>query len=105
AKINPIKFDEKALAERAAKISSIFSAYPEVLTSALEWHVMQDTTYFMNSEGTAVKYPDNLGWIFGKAEAQAPDGMLVHDAASFQTMDLSKFPSDAELQKGFTAVA
>jgi hypothetical protein len=105
SKITPVKADQQALAARAARISGIFSAYPEALTSALEFHHIQDTTYFMNSEGTAVRYQDDLGWVFGKAEGQAPDGMLVHDAASFQTVDLNQFPSDADLQKGFTAVA
>jgi TldD protein len=105
AKITPVRIDQQALAQRTAKISAVFNAYPEALTSALELHYMGDTTYLVNSEGTALRYPDNLGWVYGKAEGQAPDGMLVHDAATFQSNDPAKLPSDAELQAGFTAVA
>jgi hypothetical protein len=69
----------------------------------VELHFLVDTTYLLNSEGTAVRYLDNLAWFYGKLEGQAKDGMLVHDSATFQTQDLNKLPTDEELTKGFTA--
>jgi hypothetical protein len=105
ARIVPVKIDEQALAARAARLSAVFRAFPETLTSAVEIHSIQDTTYLLNSEGAAVRYPDNLSWVYGKAEGQAPDGMLVHDAVTFQSNDLGKLPSDAEIEKGLAAVA
>jgi hypothetical protein len=46
-----------------------------------------------------------VDWIYGKAEGQASDGMAVHDAVSFQTLDIDKLPSEADLRKSFTEVA
>ncbi len=104
-KIAHVKLDDAAWSARAARISSVFTAYPEVLTSGVEIQLIPGTTYLVNSEGSVVRYSDNIDWIYGKAEGQASDGMSVHDAASFQTLDVDKLPSEAELKKSFTEVA
>ena len=78
------------------KHSAIFNAYPEVLASGVEFHFNQDTTYYLNTEGTALRYPDDVAWIFARAEGQAPDGMVVRDTLSMPAFTLAKLPSEAE---------
>lgn len=103
-KISKPRIDENAFASRTAQASGVFRSFPEVLTSGVELMAINDTTYQMTSEGTAVRYKDDLNWIYAKAEGQAKDGMLVHDFASFQALDSDKIPSEADLRQAFTAV-
>jgi hypothetical protein len=99
------KIDEGAWTSRVAALSSIFNAYPEVRISGVELQSLDGVTYLMNTEGTAIRYDDSLLFAFGKADGQAPDGMYVHDAVQFLTLDLDKPPSEAALRKGLTGVA
>jgi len=104
AKIARAAIDEAGWTTRVAKLSGIFNAYPEVLASSIEFHVNQGPTYVVNTEGTALRYPDDVTWCYAKAEGQASDGMVVRDAISIQTLEAAQFPADAELQKAITAV-
>lgn len=99
------KIDEAAIAARANRLSATFKRYPEVLTSAAEIQAMTGTTSQLTSEGTMIRYEDGIAWIVGKAEAQAPDGMVVHDAATLQALTIREMPAEADAQKAFTEVA
>jgi predicted Zn-dependent protease len=99
------KVEDETWTARAARLATIFSSYKEVLSSAVEMQLIQGPTTLMNSEGTAVRYNDDMYWVYSKAEGQAPDGMLMHDAISIQSLDLDKFPSEAEMHKSLTEVA
>lgn len=92
------KIDEAALTQRFAKLSGVFSAYPEVLSSSIEFQVIDGITYLLNSEGTAIRYRDDITWMVARADGQAEDGMIVRDAASVQSLDVDKFPGDAEVR-------
>ena len=105
AKIDKPKIDDAAWTARAARLAAIFTNYKEVLSSGLELQLIQGPTTLMNSEGTAVRYNDDMSWLYAKAEGQAPDGMYLHDAASIQALALDKFASEAEMNKSLTAVA
>lgn len=104
AKVNHRKFDQSAWTARAAKLSSVFGAVPEVIASGLDFQNLDGITYLLTSEGTSIRYDDSLTWLFARAEGQTPDGMVVRDAVSFQSLDSSKLPSEAELRQGLVAV-
>jgi TldD protein len=104
AKIPAPKIDEAGWTARVAKLSGIFRTYPEVLASGVEFHLNQGPTYVVNTEGTAVRYPDDVIWCYAKAEGQAADGMVIRDAISLQALEAAQFPNDAELQKAITAL-
>ncbi len=104
-KIDHKKLDENAWTNRAKQLSAIFGTYPEVLISSVEFESIQGTTYLLNSEGTAIRYPDDLQYLYAKAEGQAPGGMLLHDAVTFQALLLDQLPSDAEMKKAVAEVA
>jgi TldD protein len=103
-KVTKPKLDDGAWSARAARLAAVLADYKEVLSSGLEMQLIEGPTTYMNSEGTAVRYNDDMYWIYAKAEGQAPDGMLLHDALSIQSLDLDKFPSEAEMRKAFTEV-
>ena len=103
-KVNKPKIDDAAWTARTARLAAIFNNYKEVLSSGLELQLIQGPTTLMNSEGTAVRYNDDMYWLYAKAEGQAPDGMYLHDAVSIQSLELDKFPSEAEMRKSLTEV-
>jgi TldD protein len=104
-KIAAPRIDEAGWTARAAKLSGIFGAYPEVLASEVEIHLNQGPTYLVNTEGTAVRYPDDVIWLIAKAEGQAADGMMVREGVSVQSLEAGQFPSENEVRKAVTAVA
>ncbi len=97
--------DETVWKGRVTALSKIFAAYPQVLSSGLEFQSSQTTSYLANSEGTVLRTPDNLALLRVRAHGQAPDGMLLRDAEVFQAFDVNALPPEAELRRGITAVA
>ena len=105
SKVTRAQFDEAAWKARIARHSAIFAAYPEVLASGVEFHFNQDTAYHLNTEGTALRYQDDAAWIFARAEAQAPDGMVLRDALVTPVPVLAQVPSETEIQDSLKTMA
>lgn len=105
AKVTRRKVDDALWTSRTVKLSALFGSVPEVIASGLDLQILDGVTYLLTSEGTTLRYDDSLLRLFARAEGQAPDGMMVRDAVSFQALDVDKLPSEAEMRKGLTAVA
>jgi len=103
-KVSRPKVDDEAWTARTARLAAVLSSYKEALSSGVEMQLIQGPTTLMNSEGTVVRYNDDMYWLYAKAEGQGPDGMLLHDAASIQSLELDKFPQEADLRKALTEV-
>ncbi|MEO8099587.1 MAG: metallopeptidase TldD-related protein [Acidobacteriota bacterium] len=99
------KIDQQAWTTRANRWSAVFKGYPEVLSSGTDLQVLNGPTTMLTSEGTMIRYEDGLAWAIGKAETQAADGMLLHDAVSIQSLSAETFPSDAEVLRQYKDVA
>ena len=99
------KVDDQEWTARTSRLAAVFNGTKEVLSSGVELQLIQGPTTLMNSEGTAVRYNDDMYWIYAKAEGQAPDGMLLHDAVSLQSLELDKFPAEADMRKSLAEVA
>jgi TldD protein len=104
-KITRRKIDDAAWTARTVKLSSLFAAVPEVMASGVDLQLLDGVTYLLNNEGSELRYDDSLARLFARAEGQAPDGMMIRDAVSFQSNEIDKLPSDAEMRAGLTAVA
>jgi len=105
AKASHAKIDEEAWTERVKRLSSAFNSYPDTLSSQVELQVIDGITYFLNSEGTALRYADKVSWLIARAEGQAPDGMYVRDAVSLAALDADQLPGEAEMRKAVTELA
>ena len=97
--------DEDAWTGRVRELSAIFDAYPALRASGVELTAVRTAQYYMNSEGTEARIPDNLIYLLARAEAQAPDGMLLRDAVFFQSLDFDRMPAEPELRRGIAALA
>jgi hypothetical protein len=102
--VRPAPVDETLWKRRVAELSKIFAAYPQVISSGLEFQSSQTTSYLANSEGTVIRVPDNLAYLRVRASGQAPDGMLLRNAEVFQAFSVNALPAEAELRRGIAAV-
>lgn len=107
-KILPIQrqdVDSPKWTSRVRDFSAIFSRYPEVLGSAVQFSALQSTHYMLNSEGSTIRIPDSVFFLQVRGAGQAPDGMTVRDAIVMQSLEIGKLPPEAEMQKAITDVA
>ena len=93
----PLTFDRKLWEDRVRKASAVFSAFPTLRVSAVELTVIDGTHRFVNTEGTVLRQPQELGSIQIRASAQAPDGMIVRDFQGFYSARVSAMGSEADL--------
>jgi len=108
AKIAPVErqnISPDAWSNRVKTLSSVFAAFPQVLSSTASFDVSDATFYLTNSEGSVVRMPELISTIQFRATGQASDGMTVRGAAVFSVQDLKAFPSEAELKKAAEQVA
>ena len=97
--------DDAQWQARVAKLSGIFKAYPEILASGVDFNANLGPTYYLDSDGTAVRFKDDVVWLSARAEVQASDGTLLREGISLQSLDLRMFPSEAEITFAVTALA
>jgi hypothetical protein len=103
--IRRVPLDEDAWSGRVRALSAIFEGYPSLRASGVDLSAVQTAQYYLNSEGAEVRIPDNMIYLLARAEAQAPDGMMLHDAVVFQSLDFDHMPADPELRRGIAALA
>ena len=97
--------DEKAWAARVRRISAVFLSYPGVMRSAVSFEGGGGRLYLVTSEGTRIRVSEGSATLRVLASAQAPDGMLLRDAAIFYALDPARLPSDAEVERAAREVA
>ncbi len=105
AVLHPLQVDEEAWTNRVRDLSRIFSRYPEIEISGVEFNAGDGGYYLVNSEGTEVRVPDRTAYLRARAAAQAPDGMTVRDAVVFQAFDAAGMPAEAEMKRGLETLA
>ena len=93
-KLAPI--DGEAWKTRTARVSTVFASYPEIMTSGVEFDALSSMSYYMNSEGSTLRYPDALTTLRIRAATQAPDGMTLRDSAIHVSLEASKMAPDAD---------
>src|SRR5580704_16894172 len=95
----PVKFDSSLWTERTRRVSAVFSDYPLLRNSAVEFSAVDSLHRFVTNEGTEVRIQEATGTVEIQAAAQAPDGMIVRDLDTFYTRDIAKMFPEEELIK------
>jgi len=93
------RIDEKGWTQRVKDVSAVFAKYPQILTSQVEFQSSAGTAYMANSEGSALRYLDDLFYVNIRAAGQAPDGMPVREFSSFPSQRPDGLPAEAELKR------
>ncbi len=96
--------DEATWKKRVVAASARFGAFPAVLTSSVELESLVNTSYLVNSEGSELRYPDNVNYLRIRASGLAPDGTTVRDHYVFHAVDPNQLPSEADLNRAVDTV-
>ncbi len=64
--------------EEAKAVSAALRAYPQLYSTRVTYHLIYQTSYLMNSEGTEIRVSRSLAAIEASLETQADDGMPLH---------------------------
>lgn len=100
--LRPISYkpvDEEVWKSRTLRISRVFAAHDKVLSSSVDFESGDNASYVLNSEGTEVRYPDQLHFLRMRAVGQAADGMIVRDHAVVHALDLARMPTEDEMRR------
>jgi hypothetical protein len=97
--------DIEAWKKEIVKLSGVFAAYPQVLSSGVDMQSSQSTNYVVNTEGTALRLPEDLAYIRVLASGLAADGTNVRDAEVVQAFQADELPSEADLTRAAKNVA
>lgn len=97
--------NENLWKDRIVKLSAIFDNYPRIYTSGIEMQASQTTDYLVTSEGTTLRYPEDLVFLRVRAYGLASDGAQVRDAEVFQAFELNELPSEADMRSVVTDLA
>ena len=100
-----IQVDEPAWVARTRSLSALFRTYPSVLTSSVEFESVQNTAYYVNTDGSLYRLPDTLAILRARATAQAPDGMSVHDAVVLQAFTPERLASELDMRRAVEGLA
>ena len=103
--VTPRPVDQGAWRRRTVAVSEVFASYPRVLASGVDFEFGENSSYLLTSEGTEVRYPDNLNYLRIRASGQAADGMPVRDHAVVHSTDVARLGSEADLKRAAEQVA
>jgi hypothetical protein len=97
--------DDEAWKTRVVKLSEIFSDFPQIVSSVVDFEALDSTTYMSNSEGSVLREPDNLAYLRVRAWAQAEDGMSLRNSDVIPAPGATDLPGEAEMRQRVTRVA
>ena len=100
-----LKFDTPSWEERARKLSARFGNYPGVLTSRVSITAQTDTRYFVNTEGSRLRFGRGYARVFISASSRAPDGTDLSSFDSFEAEDAAGLPDDKTILAAIDRVA
>lgn len=105
AELSPEAPDEAQWRVRVRQLSALFSGYPAVIGSVVDYSATSGAQYLVNSEGTEVREPAHLIFLRARAISQAEDGMMLRDAVVFHSREFSRMPPDSEMERAVRRVA
>lgn len=89
----------------ARDLSAIFVKYPKITNSQVEIDIAYSNSYYVNSEGSEFRMPDDMFFVRVRASAQAKDGMPVRDADAMHSRTIGRLAGEAELRAMVERVA
>jgi predicted Zn-dependent protease len=100
-----MKFDEEAWRDRVRKLSARFQNYPSVLTSHVSVSAQNETTYFVNTDGSRIVQGRGFARVIISASAKATDGTDLSTYDTFEAVEPDGLPDDKTLLAAIDRVA
>lgn len=99
--IQPVKrasMNEAPWTALVRKLSAVFSNFPAVTGSTVEFEDIQTVSYYVNTGGTAARTQDRVSYVRIRASGLAPDGSRVRDGATIERLQIERLPGEDELR-------
>ena len=94
----PVTLDRAAWEQRIAALSRVFRQYPHVYQNLVSLSVVNQTDYFVSSEGSRIVQPHLEARIVIVALTRADDGMELFRDQTFEAETPAGLPGQAELE-------
>ncbi|MBN1598412.1 MAG: hypothetical protein JW894_08965 [Bacteroidales bacterium] len=88
-----LRYNKHDLEQKARSISAVLKKYAEIHASGASLSVVESVVYFVNSEGSVVRYPLSLASVTVYAETMAEDGETIKHGITYVENDPDKLPS------------
>jgi TldD protein len=99
------KLDQDYWDREVRALSAIFAGSPRVYDSSVELQAVNGLTYFANTEGSTLRFPESAAQVRIRARGRAPDGAEVWDAAVCGALLPDRLPSPLDLRRAVQQVA
>jgi TldD protein len=97
--------DRAAWEQRLRQLSSLFAQYPDIFADAVQFQAMNQTDYFVSSEGARVATPGNSARLVVVARTRAVDGMDLFRAETFEADSAAHLPDQKTISEKIIAMA
>jgi TldD protein len=94
----PVVVDRAAWEQRVRDLSRIFRDYPDVYQNAVMLTVLNETDYYVSSEGSRVVSPHVSARLVAFAVTRADDGMDLFRARTFEAETVDGLPPITEME-------
>jgi predicted Zn-dependent protease len=103
--LRKMEFKDDQWRQTAVALSAIFKDYPVIVGSLVTVQANYSNSYYVNSEGSAYRFGDDLFTFRVTASAQAKDGMPITEGASLLARTPGGWAPEAEMRRVTTEVA
>ncbi|MCX6611073.1 MAG: metallopeptidase TldD-related protein [Acidobacteria bacterium] len=90
--------DEGEWKNRITRLSKVFTSFPDIYTSSVDFESSRDIYYYANSEGTELRYTELISYVRARANGQAADGMRLRNHAFFFLNGKSQLSTEAAME-------
>ncbi len=88
-----ISYDAGHIRSLTKELSRLFCQYPEIYYSDVGCNIFLSTVYFINNEGTEVKFPYNLASLVIQAGTMTDDSERIHRNIAYTCNSPDEFPN------------
>jgi len=96
---NPIVIDRQKWVEKTNRLSKLFTAFHDIYDGSVSFQIENKTKYFVNSEGSKLRFNESAIRMFVYAKTKADDGMSLPLYKSYFSFTLNDLPSLEVVEK------
>ena len=103
--VEKIQLPQKDWEGLASRLSQRFLAYPDVVTSNVRLSAIASTFRVANTEGTVLRFPEDLADVQIRTTAVAPDGGRIWNHRLIAVLQPQELPNEENLRAAVDTVA
>ena len=99
ANMPEIKIDVPQLKKEMKELSSLMKGYDFIYASSMDFDLIRETNYFVNSEGTKIKEPRVLIRLNYQINSRNKDGMQLSRTNSYDGITMADLPGQEKIKQ------